>query len=561
MPIGGRVIYRLLFTLLLCILSLLSADKLSANPIPATPHIELNDYWTLCVKDESQRSVECETQETVGSIEHNFDNFNGFAIYKTDFTLDDTYQNTPLTLYIPHLRDADKVFLNGKLIGQTGQFPPNFEKATLYSRSYHLPSSTLRFGGSEFNELVISVYNHARQGGLSSGAPVIKSSQAITNEQVASEGLLMLYVGIMLIIAAVQGFYFAAQPQSRDHLYFGLFCVAEAVYILTYSHFAFVSDIHLNIIFRANIVLFGLLTLLFFMFMTSFFKHRVTNWFKVPLVSFLALYCLVALFINIDHIYHLVHLLQAVSVFVLIPFYLYLFYQAIKEKLPYAKFMAWSLVAFLVAVLFDILVDIQMLPAFMSELEGLISPIFLIGIFIVLTLILIHKHWLYYHNATYDYLTNCLRRSAFIERLNEELHRIHRSENTLVLALLDLDNFKLINDKYNHIMGDNILRAVATRTHDALREFDLLGRYGGDEFIIAAQVSGEQDAAQLLKRIHTSITEKPVINGGKEPLFVAVTIGGVTTHPDEPITAEALIEQADEILVKGKVKQKGRVHI
>ncbi len=128
MPIGGRVIYRLLFTLLLCILSLLSADKLSANPIPATPHIELNDYWTLCVKDESQRSVECETQETVGSIEHNFDNFNGFAIYKTDFTLDDTYQNTPLTLYIPHLRDADKVFLNGKLIGQTGQFPPNFEK-------------------------------------------------------------------------------------------------------------------------------------------------------------------------------------------------------------------------------------------------------------------------------------------------------------------------------------------------------------------------------------------------------------------------------------------------
>lgn len=141
------------------------------------------------------------------------------------------------------------------------------------------------------------------------------------------------------------------------------------------------------------------------------------------------------------------------------------------------------------------------------------------------------------------------------------MHRIHRSENLLVLALLDLDNFKQINDQYNHIVGDNILRAVATRTSDALREFDLLGRYGGDEFIIAAQVASEQDASQLLKRVHTSITEKPVINGDDKPLYVTVTIGGVTSDPKSSTTAEELMEQADDILVKGKIKQKGRVHI
>ncbi|GAA4357753.1 diguanylate cyclase [Kangiella marina] len=560
MPLGGRVIKNLRSLSLVFIVSLLFAAQLFAASSSLSPIIELNNYWTLCIKHDD-KSVECDTQNTVGSIESNFENFDGIAIYKTDFSLEESHQDTPLTLYIPHLRDADIVFLNGYHIAQTGQFPPEFEKATLYSRAYPLPSSKLKYGSNRNNELVISVYNHARQGGLSSGIPVIKSSQTITDEQVAAEGLLMFYVGIMLIIAAVQGFYFAAQPQNKDHLYFGLFCVFEAIYIMTYSHFAFTSGIHLNIIFRANILLFGLLTLLFFMFMTAFFKRRVSPWFKIPLISFLVLYCLSSVFINIDYIYHLVHLLQAVSVLVLIPFYVFLFYRAIKEKLPYAKLMATTLATFILAVLFDFLVDLQLLPAFMNQLEGLVSPIFLIAIFTALTLILIHKHWLYYHNATYDYLTNCLRRSAFIERLNEELHRIHRSDNTLVLALLDLDNFKQINDQYNHIMGDNILRAVATRTSDALREFDLLGRYGGDEFILAAEVSGQRDAAQLLKRVHSSITETPIVDNGKGALSVMVTIGGVTTDPNIPVTAEELIEAADEILIKGKVKQKGRVHI
>lgn len=459
------------------------------------------------------------------------------------------------------MRDADKVYLNDKLIGQTGRFPPDFEKATLYSRSYPLPNTVLRYGQDLPNELVIKVYNHARQGGLSAGAPVINHSRLVQDEEIAHEGLLMLYVGLMLIIAAVQFFYYAAQKQNRDHLYFGLFCICEALYILTYSHQALVSGIHLNIIFRANIVLFALLTLLFYLFLTSFFKCRVSRWFRVTLIWALSLIGIVTIFIPIDAIYHIVHLLQAISVLVLIPFYCYLFYQAIKEKLAYAKLMAWTIVAFIVAVLFDFLVDLQLVPSFMSSLEGLVSPIFIIAIFIVLTLILIHKHWQYYRNATYDYLTNCLRRSSFIERLDEELHRIHRSEDTMVVALIDIDYFKLFNDQHNHLMGDQVLRTVATRTKDTLREFDLLGRYGGDEFIIAAQVSDEQDAIQLLKRIHKNITQEPIALQKKGTASISVTIGGVTTDPQIAATAEELIEQADEILIKGKVKQKGRVHI
>ena len=570
------IIKSILFTLILTTFSLLCAERLYANPSKTNPSktspskttpskntqlpLKLDSNWTLCIKPDQQSEAQCKAQESLGEIEQAFEDYNGIASYRTSFSLDSQYQNSALSLYIPHLRDADTVYLNGQLIGQTGQFPPDFEKATLYSRAYSLPNNLLHYGNQP-NELVISVYNHARQGGLSSGIPVINTTAAINNQQVSAEGLLMLYVGIMLIIAAVQVFYFAAQPQNRDHLYFSIFCVLEAIYILTYSHLAFTSGIHLNIIFRANIALFGVLTLFFFLFMTNFFRCRIAKWFRWSLIASLVILSVAATFIPIDSIYHIVHILQVISIFVLIPFYLSLFYRAIRDHLPYAKLMAGTLIAFIVAVIFDILVDLQVVPAFMSELEGLVSPIFLIGIFIVLTLILIHKHWLYYRNATYDYLTNCLRRSSFIERLNEELHRIHRSDDTLVLALLDLDDFKYINDKHNHIMGDNILRAVATRTSDALREFDLLGRYGGDEFIIAAQVSDQQDALQLLKRVHNNITQSPIINGEKKAIAVSVTIGGVTADPENPVSAEELIEQADEILIKGKVKQKGRVHI
>ncbi|PXF63824.1 GGDEF domain-containing protein [Kangiella spongicola] len=543
------------------LLSIFYADCLYAEaPAKSQLPLTLNNNWTLCVNI-GQSKIDCQQQQTLFAIEKTFNDYNGEAIYHTRFQLDQSLVNSALSLYIPHLRDADKVFLNGQQIGQTGQFPPNFQKATLYSRSYSLPNNLLRYGAEQDNKIVVRVFNHVRQGGFSGQAPTIDTTEKIKAQELEAESLLMLFIGIMVIIATVQLFYFAAQTDSKDHLYFGLFCIAEALYILTYSQFIQTTGIELNTIFRFNIALFGVLTLLFFLFMTCFFKYCVHRWFYWSLISLLTVFSIIPFVISIDHIYSVVYLLQILSAFVLAPFYLYLFYRAIKENLAYAKLMAWTLGLFIFAVIIDFLVDLQVIPPVMGKFQGLLSPLFLIGIFIVLTLILIHKHWHYYQDATYDFLTNSLRRSAFTERLNEELQRIHRNNGTLVLALLDLDNFKQINDKYNHIVGDTILRTVAKRAHRELREFDLLGRYGGDEFILAAQVSDHHDALQFLKRVHTSITETPITTNDKKSLKISVTIGGVSTTTGDTKSAEELIEEADEILIKGKVKQKGRVHI
>lgn len=556
------MIIKLTFVILgLTILSIFYADSLyasstSTNKLP----LILESNWTLCINEKNSK-VSCQSQETISAIESNFEGYDGEALYHTTFSLDLKHQYTALSLYIPHLRDADKVFLNNQLIGKSGQFPPHFQKATLYSRNYPLPNNILRFGTEQQNNLVVRVYNHTRQGGFSGQAPTIDTTKKVEAFELEAESLLMLFIGIMIIIATVQLFYFAAQTESKDHLYFGLFCIAEALYILTYSQFIQTTGIELNTIFRFNVSLFGILTLLFLTFMTCFFKYRAHRWFYWSLIALLAALSLVSLIIPINHIYAVVYWLQILSGFVLAPFYLYLFYRAIKEGLAYSKLMASTLGLFIVAVIVDFLVDLQVIPPLMGKFQGLLSPLFLIGIFIVLTLILIHKHWHYYQDATYDYLTNSLRRSAFTERLNEELQRIHRNNGTLVLALLDLDDFKQINDKYNHIVGDTILRTVAKRAHRELRDFDLLGRYGGDEFILAAQVSDQHDAFQFLKRVHNSITERPIITNDKDAITISVTIGGVTTVPGSTKLAEDLVEQADEILVKGKIKQKGRVHI
>lgn len=542
-------------------LSIFYADSLyAAAPTKSQLPLMLDHDWTLCINI-GQSKIDCQQQSTLAAIEQTFNNYDGEALYHTRFQLDDSLVNTTLSLYIPHLRDADKVFLNGQQIGQSGQFPPNFQKATLYSRSYSLPNNILHYGADQENKIVVRVFNHVRQGGFSGKAPIIDTTKNIRLLELEEESLLMLFIGIMIIIATVQLFYFAAQTESKDHLYFGLFCIAEALYILSYSQFIQTTEIEFNTIFRFNIALFGILTLLFFLFMTCFFKYHAHRWFYWSLIGLLVSLSIIPLLIPIDHIYSVVYLLQILSAFVLAPFYLYLFYRAIKENLAYTKLMAWTLGLFIIAVIVDFLVDLQVIPPVMGKFQGLLSPLFLIGIFIVLTLILIHKHWRYYQDATYDFLTNSLRRSAFTERLNEELQRIHRNNSTLVLALLDLDDFKQINDKYNHIVGDTILRTVARRAHRELREFDLLGRYGGDEFILAAQVSDQHDAFQFLKRVHSSITETPIMTNDKLEITISITIGGVSTTTGYTKSAEELIEEADEILVQGKIKQKGRVHI
>ena len=111
--------------------------------------------------------------------------------------------------------------------------------------------------------------------------------------------------------------------------------------------------------------------------------------------------------------------------------------------------------------------------------------------------------------ATTDVLTGALNRRRFLELAEQELARAARYRHSLCLAMLDLDHFKSINDRFGHAAGDEALRAVAEVVRNGLRTVDLFGRYGGEELMVALPETGRAAASIALERIRAQISLDP----------------------------------------------------
>jgi diguanylate cyclase (GGDEF)-like protein len=98
--------------------------------------------------------------------------------------------------------------------------------------------------------------------------------------------------------------------------------------------------------------------------------------------------------------------------------------------------------------------------------------------------------------AHVDYLTGVYNRRHFMERAEQELSRAHRYGKPLSMLMLDIDHFKLINDRYGHKVGDTVLKAVADLSHATFRDVDILGRLGGEEFAVLLPETDQPAAAR-----------------------------------------------------------------
>lgn len=158
----------------------------------------------------------------------------------------------------------------------------------------------------------------------------------------------------------------------------------------------------------------------------------------------------------------------------------------------------------------------------------------------------------------WDPLTNALNRRAALERLDEEIKRATRNQLPLSIAMLDIDHFKQINDTHGHLIGDLVLKEVVTRIFHALSSYDLIGRYGGDEFILLFPNTKLADATLICSHIQNAFTQNPIISADLE-LFVTVSIG-VTSQSSETDLADTLIHHADDALYKAKRQGRNQVY-
>ncbi|HYE69484.1 MAG TPA: diguanylate cyclase [Anaerovoracaceae bacterium] len=153
-----------------------------------------------------------------------------------------------------------------------------------------------------------------------------------------------------------------------------------------------------------------------------------------------------------------------------------------------------------------------------------------------------------------DSMTNLLNHKNSLRRLKEEVDRAKRIDYPLSVAMIDLDNFKLVNDTYGHQTGDEVLIRVSQILSESCRTTDVVGRYGGEEFIIIMPDTNDQDAALLLERIKTCIEGTSFKDGIRITLSCGISeLNGESVH--------GILKSSDMMLYEAKKKGKNRVEV
>jgi two-component system, cell cycle response regulator len=156
-----------------------------------------------------------------------------------------------------------------------------------------------------------------------------------------------------------------------------------------------------------------------------------------------------------------------------------------------------------------------------------------------------------------DPLTGLYNRRYLVDRLGQEMDRVDRYGGTLAFTMIDLDGFKPVNDRYGHIVGDRLLRAVASEISRSLRTPDVAARYGGDEFAVILPQTQPEGALRVCERIHGAL-QRLTVTAGEEQIFITASLG-VADYPSNDVAcAEDLIHAADEALYGAKRAGKNR---
>lgn len=195
-----------------------------------------------------------------------------------------------------------------------------------------------------------------------------------------------------------------------------------------------------------------------------------------------------------------------------------------------------------------------MVPAFLS------SMLFYMAVNVTLALMLFRRKEEYLrYMARHDALTGLLNRYSLDEYAAREVARVQRGEHDLSLVVLDLDDFKQVNDQHGHAAGDQVLVQAAGRIQEIIREADIAFRVGGEEFLVLLPDANAEVARQVAERLRRALVDAPFECRGRT-MTVSTSVGVVTFDPliDD---WERLLRRADQALYRAKAKGRDRVEV
>ena len=160
--------------------------------------------------------------------------------------------------------------------------------------------------------------------------------------------------------------------------------------------------------------------------------------------------------------------------------------------------------------------------------------------------------------ATHDGLTTLWNRTSILSLVRGELHRSTRESKPTSVLLCDIDHFKRVNDTHGHLVGDNVLEEVAKRLMAAVRPYDSIGRYGGEEFLILLSNCDENGLRSRAEDIRAAVASIPIHTETGE-LSISISIGAITCEGLNPIPSlEVILAQADAARYRAKAEGRNR---
>ena len=160
--------------------------------------------------------------------------------------------------------------------------------------------------------------------------------------------------------------------------------------------------------------------------------------------------------------------------------------------------------------------------------------------------------------ATRDALTKIWNRAYILDALDREVVRACRENRVLGVLMIDIDHFKLVNDTYGHQAGDQALRETARRMQSAIRPYDTLGRYGGEEFLMVVPGCDDVCLAAHAERLRAVMETEP-FSVGSDKVHLTASFGATSTSAGADVTGEDLIRAADSALYQAKRSGRNRV--
>jgi len=168
-----------------------------------------------------------------------------------------------------------------------------------------------------------------------------------------------------------------------------------------------------------------------------------------------------------------------------------------------------------------------------------------------------------YERATTDALTGLLNRGTIIDHLSRQLALSRRCSQPISILMADIDHFKAINDRYGHVAGDEVLRAVAHRLREVARDGDSIGRYGGEEFLFVLYPCTAEEVRYAAERFLNSVNHAPVTipEAGIEAIPVTMSIGAMTSDTHADMGLDFLLSRADSALYRAKREGRDRFSV